>query len=75
MMKVYRIEHYRHGTSDGYEFATSHAEAKTLKAKYHAEVDAEERGGNSTIEVLEVEISKSGIVKALKSYASHPNNG
>lgn len=74
-MKIYRVHsHTENGISAGYSFHSSLKDAK------HAAREAwETRDSDSEtppeIEVLEVEISKAGILRALNMYASHAENG
>ena len=59
------------GCSAGYEFVTSRREADKAAAQWRKDNPDE----NATVEVIDIEPTKSGILRALNLHAGHPNNG
>ena len=72
-MRLYQV-HFRaeSGMSVGCEYFTSHVKAKKAVAEYLA---GESDDPSATIEAITVAPSKQGILDALNSHASHPDNG
>ncbi len=72
MMKFYRVaKSTEGGNSDGFEFFTNRADAeKDVRQFLRVEPDEFSR-----VDVIEVTPTKAGILRALKLYASHPDNG
>ena len=67
-MRFYRLHHYDTAEgSQGFEFFTSKQEA--AEACRACAFDGNE------IEVIEIEPTKAGILKALRQFAQHPDNG
>jgi hypothetical protein len=72
-MKFYQLHrHIDHGSSAGYSWFTSRAEAEEAKRADDAEDPTETPG---TIECIEIEPTKAGILRALRRFAGHPDNG
>ena len=67
-MKIYRVHFDKQGKSKGYQFTTNRPAA-------HAATMGLPKGTTGTIDILEVSITKQGILEALRRYASHANNG
>jgi hypothetical protein len=90
-MRFYRVRLlHRHGASNGFEYFTTKKEALAYKREYVAQKvleDMDDNDGNdfglvqgfikfeATVEVIEIEPNKRGILDALRELASHPNNG
>lgn len=78
-MKFYRAVYSRDGGNHGgFSWHTSHADAiRSLRKDY--EEDPGEYQFNPyreyDIDVVEIVPTKAGILKALKVYATHPDNG
>ena len=66
-MKIYRVHFDKQGKSKGYDFTTNRPAA-------HAATRGLPKGTTGTIEVLEISLTKQGVLEALRKYASHPNN-
>jgi hypothetical protein len=70
-MKFYQlILSHNAGESAGFEYFTTLNDAERTARKW-----AKSEDGSSEIKVIEIEPSKSGILRALNHYASHPDNG
>ena len=66
-MKLYRTHHYGFPLgSAGFSWHTSKAEAERA---------ARESGADSTVEAVEFEPTKAGVLELLRVYATHPDNG
>lgn len=67
-MKLYRVHHADYGGlgSAGFSWHTS---------KRGAEKAEREGGADSSIELVEINPTKAGILKLLNRYADHPDNG
>lgn len=75
-MKIYRLS-YRGkdggvvaGEHGGYDYVSSKRKAAKMKARA-----ADHDQQVEEIKVIEVEISKRGILRALNRYGDHPDNG
>ena len=88
-MKFYRVGHWStQESSRGYSWFTNKKDAmadkKAWEAESHPDGDRDFGYGperihanlyEAEIEVVSIKANKAGILQALKSYASHPNNG
>ena len=73
-MKFYRVHVLcEAGTSAGYEFFTSKAKAEAAMREWTAPPARED--DVAELEEIEIEPTKSGILRALNTYANHENNG
>ena len=73
-MKFYRVHTYADaGQSTGYEFFTSKAEAKKAVREWTEGIALET--DTAEIDVVEIEPTKAGILRALNLYAVHADNG
>jgi hypothetical protein len=71
-MRFYRVHTSRDGgNSGGFEFFTRRREAEACVARFKREVPDE----FADFDVIDIEPTKSGILKALKRYAAHEMNG
>lgn len=78
-MKFYRVHLTAEaGVSVGSEWFTSERAANARKAEWKRQnrgvSDADETA-DSKVEVFDIQPTRSGILKALNLYASHPDNG
>lgn len=80
-MKFYRCEVFDaldDGESAGFLFASSKAEMLTL-IREHNERHAENNPSRDNLctepEAIDIEPTKAGILRALRRYAGHPDNG
>lgn len=79
-MKFFRVHLFDSvDSSAGYEFASNERDARMIVAKFkqNNRDRVKAAGGvfNDKIELIEIEPTKTGILKALNRYAGHPNNG
>lgn len=66
-MRFYRVENYNdHDSSLGFEWFVNRKAAEAAAAALGTQRD---------VEVVEITPTKAGILKALESYAAHPDNG
>lgn len=73
-MRFYRVHFKAFDVgSAGFEFFTNEAAAR--KALRRDARDARMEHDPSSLEVIDVEPTKAGILRALQRYASHPDNG
>jgi hypothetical protein len=74
-MKIYQL-HRTHsaGESAGYEYFASRREAEKAASDWRRSDDSL-LGHASTIEQIEVEPTRRGILRALNRYANHADNG
>jgi hypothetical protein len=72
-MKLYRVHLLiDSGASGGYEWFASKREADKLKREHDRKNGPED---SAEIQIIEVEPTRSGILRAFNIYGSHPNNG
>ena len=71
-MRFYKV-HRTHegGTSAGFEYFTSKREAQRAVVAWHDERCEQ----FATVEVVDVETTRQGILRALNLYAKHPDTG
>lgn len=78
-MRFYRLHRYHvENGSAGYEYFTNERDATKARAEWYGNFEEEERVTNcegSEYEIIEVEPTKVGILKALNRWASHNDNG
>ena len=90
-MRFYQVHLWNEDDgSNGFEYFTTKKEALARKREYVAQKfleDMEDSDGNdtglvqgfikfeATVEVIDIEPNKRGILEALWEFASHPNNG
>lgn len=67
-MKLYRVHHADYGGigSAGFSWHTTRRDAEKAKR---------ESGADSSVEAIEIKLTKAGILKLLRRYADHPDNG
>mgnify|MGYP003139316697 CR=1 FL=1 len=78
-MKFYRVEKnsWEHN-NEGYEWFLSAREAKKCKREFDEPPDPVYPNSpecEATIEVVNIQCNKEGVLWALNNYASYPNNG
>jgi hypothetical protein len=72
-MKIYRAKVYvEGGICGGFLFATSMREIKRLAAEAHKNVPDEQP---PKIDSLEISCGRFGLLRALRLWAKHPDNG
>jgi hypothetical protein len=74
-MKLYQL-HRTHeaGSSAGFEYFASKREAEKAVRDWRNQVNDPVLDG-ATVQEIEVEPTRAGILSALNRYAGHPNNG
>ena len=73
-MRFYRVRYtYEAGTSLGFEWFTNAYRAQVACRDFYSQRKDED--GSATIETVDIQPTKGGILTALKRYASHPDNG
>ena len=72
MMKIYRVE-WRHVTecSKGFEYYSSLKQARTESDAYKKELE----GNEAPIQIIEFRLSKKEVVRLLRRFGSHNDNG
>jgi hypothetical protein len=74
-VKLYRVAYFiEGGNSHGFTWHTSKKEVAQSTAQY-AKDFADEGCELFEVEEVEVELTKAGVLRALRVYASHPDNG
>jgi hypothetical protein len=74
-MRFYRVSLFiDSGSSAGFDWATTRAHANAIAAQHKTEHPKDE-SARGEVEEVNIEPSKQGILKALKMYAAHPDNG
>lgn len=76
-MKIYRLsKSQNYGEHVGYEYFSIRREAEKAFRDWMSGEEEWVCGAEGTkIEIIHVEPNKHGILQALKSFASHPDNG
>jgi hypothetical protein len=78
-MRFYRLHRYEiHDGSHGFEFFTNLQDANKARRDWFGNFEIEERVCDcegSEIDEIEIKPTKQGILKALRTYASHNDNG
>lgn len=74
-MRLYRVES-KHGKGSGLEDVRAGSAwfGNRRHAAVHAKL-AQENGYTTETEVVEIDLSKAGVLAFLNRYASHPDNG
>lgn len=71
-MKFYRVsQSHEHGASAGSDWFTNKQDADGAAGKWRKESDHHA----ATVEAVDIEPTKAGILDALRRYATHPDNG
>lgn len=71
-MRFYRVNYsINYGSSAGYTWHATHRAARKASDDYVRENPDE----TAPIDLVTIESTKTGILRALFTYASHPNNG
>jgi hypothetical protein len=74
-MKFYRVSRFvEHGNSAGFGWHTSREKAEAECKEWREQTDDAEET-EPEIEIVEVVPTKKGILRALRLYANHPDNG
>lgn len=74
-MRFYRVHKYEIiDGSSGSDWFTTKSEATKAANQWHRE-NGDETGGRVDVDIVEIEPTKAGILRALNLYASHPDNG
>jgi hypothetical protein len=74
-MRFYRVHYtYDAGVSGGFTYFTSKREAEKHKRELN-KAALVENGDGGEIEVIEIEPTRGGILRALNLYAAHADNG
>lgn len=74
-MKLYRIATFEAGESSGYRYVGNQDEARRIARENKASAEEVYGPGYKSIETIEVEPTKAGILECLNRYGSHPDNG
>lgn len=74
-MKIYKNSYYTYSESSmGFEFFTRRDKAERAMRKFLKDLDRDEDGTDSDIEVIEIQPTRAGILRALRLHAAHPDN-
>lgn len=74
-MKIYRLSFRRPDSEHtGYHFVTTRHEALTIKHQNELKIP-ECEGHSVEIEVFKIEVTKVGVLAALRKFATHADNG